>query len=184
MINYPIVQTWVITLEMHNIRKLGDVGTNLASATMGKWYGCECGFQGSKTEFSARACNKRSCLIIQVCVCVCVCVCARVRAYVCLCTKSLQSCPTLLWPHGQQPTRLLHPWDSPGKNTGVGCHAGAGGIPTPQSWCLITQFNSPLSSPVTLHPLIFWHLFFLNVCLFYFHHTTCYCLLFFTFCFL
>ena len=22
----------------------------------------------------------------------------------------------------QQPTRLLHPWDSPGKNTGVGCH--------------------------------------------------------------
>ena len=25
-------------------------------------------------------------------------------------------------PHGQQPTRLLHPWDSPGKNTGVGCH--------------------------------------------------------------
>ena len=25
-------------------------------------------------------------------------------------------------PHGLQPTRLLHPWDSPGKNTGVGCH--------------------------------------------------------------
>ena len=25
-------------------------------------------------------------------------------------------------PHGRQPTRLLHPWDSPGKNTGVGCH--------------------------------------------------------------
>ena len=25
-------------------------------------------------------------------------------------------------PHRQQPTRLLHPWDSPGKNTGVGCH--------------------------------------------------------------
>ena len=24
-------------------------------------------------------------------------------------------------PHGLQPTRLLHPWDSPGKNTGVGC---------------------------------------------------------------
>ena len=26
------------------------------------------------------------------------------------------------WPHGLQPTRLLHPWDSPGKSTGVGCH--------------------------------------------------------------
>ena len=24
--------------------------------------------------------------------------------------------------HGLQPTRLLPPWDSPGKNTGVGCH--------------------------------------------------------------
>ena len=27
-----------------------------------------------------------------------------------------------LWPRGLQPTRLLSPWDSPGKNTGVGCH--------------------------------------------------------------
>jgi len=27
-----------------------------------------------------------------------------------------------VWPHRQQPTRLLCPWDSPGKNTGVGCH--------------------------------------------------------------
>ena len=25
-------------------------------------------------------------------------------------------------PHGLQPTRLLCPWDSPGKSTGVGCH--------------------------------------------------------------
>ena len=25
-------------------------------------------------------------------------------------------------PHRQQPTRLRHPWDSPGKNSGVGCH--------------------------------------------------------------
>ena len=26
------------------------------------------------------------------------------------------------WPYGLQPTRLLHPWDFPGKNTEVGCH--------------------------------------------------------------
>ena len=32
--------------------------------------------------------------------------------------KSLQSCLT----HRRQPTRLRHPWDSPGKDTGVGCH--------------------------------------------------------------
>ena len=25
-------------------------------------------------------------------------------------------------PHRRQPTRLPYPWDSPGKNTGVGCH--------------------------------------------------------------
>ena len=25
-------------------------------------------------------------------------------------------------PHRQPPSRLLRPWDSPGKNTGVGCH--------------------------------------------------------------
>ena len=25
-------------------------------------------------------------------------------------------------PHRWQPTRLPHPWDSPGKNTGVACH--------------------------------------------------------------
>ena len=35
--------------------------------------------------------------------------------------KSLQSCPTLRR-HRQQPTRLPCPWDSRGKNTGVGCH--------------------------------------------------------------
>ena len=34
--------------------------------------------------------------------------------------KLLQSCPTLR-PHRRQPTRLPHPWDSPGKNTGMGC---------------------------------------------------------------
>ena len=28
-----------------------------------------------------------------------------------------------LQPHGLQPTRLLCPWNSPGKNIGVGCHS-------------------------------------------------------------
>ena len=36
--------------------------------------------------------------------------------------KSLQSCPTLCDPIDVwQPTRFPCPWDSPGKNTGVGC---------------------------------------------------------------
>ena len=34
--------------------------------------------------------------------------------------KSLQS--DSVGPHRWQPTRLPRPWDSPGKNTGVGCH--------------------------------------------------------------
>ena len=33
-----------------------------------------------------------------------------------------------LWPYGLYPTRLLCPWDSPGKNSGVGCHALLQGI--------------------------------------------------------
>ena len=43
------------------------------------------------------------------------------RAAAAAAAKSLQSCPNLR-PHRWQPTRLLCPWDSPGKNTGVGCH--------------------------------------------------------------
>ena len=32
-------------------------------------------------------------------------------------------------PHELQPTRLLHPWDFPGKSTGVGCHCLLHGVP-------------------------------------------------------
>ena len=35
--------------------------------------------------------------------------------------KLLQLCPTLCDPIDGSP-RGSHPWDSPGKNTGVGCH--------------------------------------------------------------
>ena len=36
--------------------------------------------------------------------------------------KSLQSCPTLCDPRDSSPPGSPRPWDSPGKNTGVGCH--------------------------------------------------------------
>ena len=48
-----------------------------------------------------------------------------VEGTLCCCwgQQSPQSlCLTLLWPHGLQPTRLLCPWDFPGKNTGMSCH--------------------------------------------------------------
>ena len=36
--------------------------------------------------------------------------------------KSFQSCPTLWDPIDGSPPGSPSPWDSPGKNTGVGCH--------------------------------------------------------------
>ena len=45
--------------------------------------------------------------------CCCCCCC-------CCCIASVVS--NSVRPHRQQPTRLPHPWESPGKNTGVGCH--------------------------------------------------------------
>ena len=81
---------------------------------------------------------------IRVYVCVCVCVCA-------------QSCPTILWPHGLEPVRLLCPWDAPGTNSGLGCHARLQGIfPTQGS---------------KLH-LLHWQADSFFVCLFVFYHWT------------
>ena len=38
----------------------------------------------------------------------------------CCCVASVMS--DSMRPHRRQPIGLPHPWDSPGKNTGVGCH--------------------------------------------------------------
>ena len=46
----------------------------------------------------------------------------------CICSKSLQPCLTLCNPLDHSLVRLLCPWDSPGKNTGVGCHFPLQGI--------------------------------------------------------
>ena len=59
------------------------------------------------------------------------------------CKKPLQSCPTLRL-HGLQPARLLCPWDSPGKNTGVAYSALLQGI-----------FPTQGSNPRLLH-LLYW----------------------------
>ena len=49
-----------------------------------------------------------------------------------------------LQPYGLEPARLLYPWDSPGKNTEVGCHALLQGI-------FLTQgLSSCLMSPALL----------------------------------
>ena len=43
-------------------------------------------------------------------------------ATVCCCCYVASVVPDSAQPHRRQPTRLPPPWDSPGKNTGVGCH--------------------------------------------------------------
>ena len=40
----------------------------------------------------------------------------------CCCCQVASFVSDSVRPHGLQPTRLLRPWDSPGKNIGVGCH--------------------------------------------------------------
>ena len=46
----------------------------------------------------------------------------------CCCSKVISVVSDSVLPHGPWPARLLCPWDSPGKNTGVGCHALLQGI--------------------------------------------------------
>ena len=70
---------------------------------------------------------------------------------------SLVSYP--LWPYGLQTTRLLCSWDSPGKNTGAGCHALLQGIFLAQGsnlhlLCLLHWQESSLSlTPPAQHNL-------------------------------
>ena len=65
--------------------------------------------------------------------------------------KSLQSCPTLCNPRDNSPTRLPHPWDSPGKNTGVGCHFLLQCIKV-KSESEVTQLCLTLSDPMDCSP--------------------------------
>ena len=62
------------------------------------------------------------------------------------------------WPCGLQSARLLCPWGSPGKNTGVGCHFLHQGIFPSQGWSLgllhgrqILSCLSHQGSPYTLN---------------------------------
>jgi len=65
--------------------------------------------------------------------------------------KSLQSCPTLFRPHRRQPTRLPCSWDSPGKNTGVGCHCLLQCMKV-KSESEVTQSCPTLSDPMDCSP--------------------------------
>ena len=66
--------------------------------------------------------------------------------------KSLQSCPTLCGPIDRQPTRLPYRWDSPGKNTGVGCHFRLQCMKV-KSESEVAQLCSTLSDPMDCSPI-------------------------------
>ena len=48
-----------------------------------------------------------------------------------------------VWPHRQQPIRLLLPWDFPGKSTGMGCH------------CLLQEMTWALYKTSSHHSFIY-----------------------------
>ena len=60
-------------------------------------------------------------------------------------------------PHRRQPTRLPHPWDSPGKNTGVGCHflLQSLGLVDINCCCSVTKSCPTLCNPMNYHMLGF-----------------------------
>ena len=56
-----------------------------------------------------------------------------------------------LQPYGLSPSRLLRPWDSPGKNTGVGCHALLQESFQPRDWTRISFYVSCIGRWVLYH---------------------------------
>ena len=71
---------------------------------------------------------------------VCVCVCSAALSYL-----------TLWQLRGVQPARLLCPWESPGKNTGVGCHF------LLQGTFLIQGSNLHLTVSCIGRQILYWH---------------------------
>ena len=67
------------------------------------------------------------------------------------CCQVASVVPDSVWPYGLQPTRLLCPWDSPGKNTGVGCHFILQCMKV-ESESEVTQLCLTLSDPMDCSP--------------------------------
>ena len=58
-----------------------------------------------------------------------------------LCVLSSFSCVQIFATLWTECTRLLCPWDSPGKNTGVGCHALLRGFSWPREWTRVSYVS-------------------------------------------
>ena len=84
----------------------------------------------SSLDSECLRCMNISCVFVCVHVCLYVCVFACVLSSTSIQQVKSESagCSVIFRPHGPQPTRPLCPWDSPGKNTGVGSHVLLQGI--------------------------------------------------------
>ena len=93
------------------------------------------------------------------------CACVQITSVV---SKSLQSLQSLhgvpLQPHGLQSTRLLCPWDSPGKNTGMEVCPPSGNLPDPEvtptslvSPALAVGFFYHYHHPMSYKAAQFWY---------------------------
>ena len=79
--------------------------------------------------------------IYMCCCCCCCCCCCEVASVV----------SDSVWPHRWQPTRLPCPWDSPGKDTGMGCHFLLQCMKV-KSESEVAQLCSTLSNPMDCGP--------------------------------
>ena len=64
------------------------------------------------------------------------------------CCQVTSVVPNSVRPHRRQPTRLPSPWDSPGKNTGVGCRPFPSPMHERKSEREVAQSCPTLSSPM------------------------------------
>ena len=72
------------------------------------------------------------------------------------CAKSLQYCPNSLQPYGLWPDTLFCPWDSPGNNAGVGCHALLRGSSRPRDRTSFSQSSALAGGFVTTSATTKW----------------------------
>ena len=73
-------------------------------------------------------------------------VCRKVCVCVCVCVSRHSVVSDSLRPYGLEPTSLLCPWNSPGKNTRVGCY-----------FLLQVNLPDPIIEPTSLEGMDFYH---------------------------
>ena len=73
-----------------------------------------------------------------------------IYTFICCCCLVTSVMPDSVRPYGLQPARILYPWDSPSKNTGVGCHALLQGN-------LLNQWIKPRSPALQADSLLLSH---------------------------